>query len=63
MIVCHSHDLTFSDTVLFNPDLVANNVLIFFLLKIDMKTAHPDNVSKQMEKLFDVKQNEILRVS
>ena len=28
-----------------------------------MKTADPDNVSKQMEKLFDVKHNEILRVS
>ena len=27
-----------------------------------MKTADPDGVSKQMEKLFDVKQDEILRV-
>lgn len=37
--------------------------IIPVLNKIDMKTADPDNVSKQMEKLFDVKQNEILRIS
>ncbi|KAJ7357690.1 Translation factor guf1 mitochondrial [Desmophyllum pertusum] len=33
------------------------------LNKIDLKNADPDGVSKQMEKLFDVRDNEILRIS
>lgn len=33
-----------------------------FNFQIDLKSADPDGVSKQMEKLFDIKQEEILKV-
>lgn len=31
-------------------------------LQIDLKSADPDSVSKQMEKLFDITQDEVLKV-
>jgi len=37
--------------------------IIPVLNKIDLKSADPDGVSKQMEKLFDIKPEEILKVS
>ena len=36
--------------------------LILFYLQIDLKSADPDSVSKQMEKLFDITQDEVLKV-
>lgn len=33
-----------------------------FNFQIDLKSADPDGVSKQMDKLFDIKQEEILKV-
>lgn len=37
--------------------------IIPVLNKIDLKSADPDGVSSQMEKLFDIKNNDILRIS
>ncbi|XP_015771734.1 PREDICTED: translation factor GUF1 homolog, mitochondrial-like, partial [Acropora digitifera] len=37
--------------------------IIPVLNKIDLKSADPDGVSKQMEKLFDIKPEEILKIS
>lgn len=33
-----------------------------FNFQVDLKSADPDGVSKQMEKLFDIKPEEILKV-
>lgn len=32
-------------------------------LQIDLKSADPDSVSKQMKKLFDITQDEVLKVT
>ena len=37
--------------------------MVTVMNKIDLKVARPDEVAKQIETVFDVKQDEVIRVS
>lgn len=39
-----------------------SKIFTIFLIKIDVSTAKPDQVSQQMEKVFDIRRQDIIMV-